>query len=155
MKDQDILITSLADKLSIEDNLITYAVSLDKRDWKELESLFDKNASAEYGSQELGLHYKCTSRQEIIKMCEDNLNGCGPTQHLFGNFRININGNIASSTCSAHIGHVGKEPNQKKYWEIWAEYHDCWTKKDGKWRINARRMIVTQEFGDSEKILGP
>ncbi|MDG2061016.1 MAG: nuclear transport factor 2 family protein [SAR86 cluster bacterium] len=145
----------LQDRIEIQETSIAYTFALDSRNWELLKNIFTEDATAIYGSDEIGLKISCSSRQEIIEMCQNSLNGCGPTQHLFSNFRINLNGNIASSVCYAQIGHVGKEPNQNEYWEIWAEYHDNWTKIDKGWRINDRKMIVTQEFGDREKVLGP
>ena len=88
-------------------------------------------------------------------MCKDNLNGCGPTQHLFGNFRIKINGNKAKSKCSAQVGHVGKSPNENETYEMWGEYQDKWKKKADGWKIIERRLIVLNEFGNRDKVLGP
>ena len=50
-------IITMMDKntLEIKDKLISYATSLDARDWVALNSVFDKSATAEYGSDSIGL----------------------------------------------------------------------------------------------------
>jgi hypothetical protein len=68
--------------LEIQDKLIRYATSLDSRNWDALNKVFDKSATAEYGSDSIGLKIKSSSRADIVKMCQSSLNGCGFTQHL-------------------------------------------------------------------------
>jgi hypothetical protein len=148
-------LVAIKDKNEIQETLILYTVAVDTRNWELLKNIFIKDAKALYGDEKIDLLIKCSSLKEITEMCKNSLNGCGPTQHLFGNFRINLNDMLASSICSAHIGHVGKEPNQSERWDIWAEYQDNWTKTVNGWRIKDRRMRVLQEFGDRKKVLSP
>ena len=75
--------------------------------------------------------------------------GCGE------NFRIKINGNKAKSKCSAQVGHVGKSPNKNETYEMWGVYQDKWKKKTDGWKIIERRLIVLNEFGNRDKVLGP
>ncbi len=151
----DSQIKFIFDRTEIQEKLVSYAIALDQRDWKELDKIFVNDAKAVYGDKEIGAEYKCNSREEIRQMCKDNLNGCGPTQHLFGNFRIKINGNKAKSKCSAQVGHVGKSPNENETYEMWGEYQDKWKKKADGWKIIERRLIVLNEFGNRDKVLGP
>ncbi len=145
----------ILDRIEIEEKLVAYAVALDQRNWEALNEIFIEEAKAVYGSKEIGLEIECNSREEIIEMCKNSLNGCGPTQHLFGNFRIQVSQDIAESKCSAQVGHVGKAPNQKETYEMWGEYQDKWEKINDSWRIVERRLIVLNEFGDRDKVLSP
>ena len=77
-----------SDYTLIKNLLIDYSVALDTRNWQLLDKVFHENAVASYGGEEIGVLFKSISRQEIISMCKQNLGGCGPTQHLLGNFRI-------------------------------------------------------------------
>ena len=141
--------------LKIQDKLISYATSLDNRDWDALTNIFDKSATAEYGSDSIGLIIKSSSRAEIINMCQSSLNGCGFTQHLLGNFIINIDDVNATSRCYVRVYHVGKEPNEKEFYEMFGEYVDQWKFLDNSWVIIHRKLIVNYEKGNREKVLAP
>ena len=139
----------------IKDKLISYATSLDTRDWVALNSIFDKSATAEYGSDSIGLKIKSSSRNEIVSMCKSSLNGCGFTQHLLGNFIINIDNENATSKCYVRVYHVGLEPNEKEFYEMFGEYIDDWRLIDNSWFIIHRKLIVNFEKGNREKVLAP
>ena len=141
--------------LEIKDKLISYATSLDTRDWVALNSVFDKSATAEYGSDSIGLKIKSSSRNEIVSMCKSSLNGCGFTQHLLGNFIINIDNENATSKCYVRVYHVGLEPNEKEFYEMFGEYIDDWRLIDNSWFIIHRKLIVNFEKGNREKVLAP
>ena len=143
--------------LEIKDKLISYATSLDTKDWVALNSVFDKSATAEYGSDSIGLKIKSSSRNEIVSMCKSSLNGCGFTQHLLGNFIININidNENATSKCYVRVYHVGLEPNEKEFYEMFGEYIDDWRLIDNSWFIIHRKLIVNFEKGNREKVLAP
>lgn len=152
-------IITMMDKntLEIKDKLISYATSLDTKDWVALNSVFDKSATAEYGSDSIGLKIKSSSRNEIVSMCKSSLNGCGFTQHLLGNFIININidNENATSKCYVRVYHVGLEPNEKEFYEMFGEYIDDWRLIDNSWFIIHRKLIVNFEKGNREKVLAP
>ena len=141
--------------LEIKDKLISYATSLDTKDWVALNSVFDKFATAEYGSDSIGLKIKSSSRNEIVSMCKSSLNGCGFTQHLLGNFIINIDNEHATSKCYARVYHAGLEPNEKEFYEMFGEYIDDWRLIDNSWFIIHRKLIVNFEKGNREKVLAP
>ena len=143
------------DEIEIIKKLIQYADSLDARNWSVLKSIFHENASAEYGNDSIGLKINSSSRDEIINMCKINLNGCGFTQHLLGNFKINISNNNATSACSARVYHVGKEPHQDEFYEMFGEYVDDWIKIDNSWLITSRKLLVKHEIGNRDKVLAP
>ena len=110
------IITIMDEYISqIKDKLISYATSLDTRDWVALNAVFDESATAEYGSDSIGLKIKSSSRKEIVNMCKSSLNGCGFTQHLLGNFIINIDNENATSKCYVRVYHAGLEPNEKEF----------------------------------------
>ena len=139
----------------IKDKLISYATSLDTRDWVALNAVFDESATAEYGSDSIGLKIKSSSRKEIVNMCKSSLNGCGFTQHLLGNFIINIDNENATSNCYVRVYHAGLEPNEKEFYEMFGEYIDDWKLIDNSWFIIHRKLVVNFEKGNREKVLAP
>ena len=143
------------DALEIQDKLISYATSLDRREWDALNKVFDKSATAEYGSDSIGLKIKSSSRADIVNMCQSSLNGCGFTQHLLGNFIINIDNKNATSRCYVRVYHAGLEPNEKEFYELFGEYIDDWRLIDNSWFIIHRKLIVNFEKGNRDKVLAP
>ncbi len=143
------------DKDKIKDKLIAYANSLDTRNWDILDNIFHKAATAEYGDDSIGLKINSSSRDEIINMCKSSLNGCGFTQHLLGNFKIEINGNEAASECYVRVYHIGQKPNENEYYEMFGEYIDEWKYINNSWFIIHRKLIVNYERGNRDKVLAP
>jgi 3-phenylpropionate/cinnamic acid dioxygenase small subunit len=141
------------DYKNIENLLISYAIALDSRNWNLLTTVFHENAIASYGSDQIGLLIESTSRDEIIDMCKKNAGGCGPTQHLLGNFRINTRHNNATSKCYVRAFHCGLEPNQNQSYEMLGEYQDEWKKYDDNWMIIKRKLRVDIEIGNRDKVL--
>ncbi|MDB9813674.1 nuclear transport factor 2 family protein [Gammaproteobacteria bacterium] len=146
-----------ADYKIIKNLLIDYAVALDARNWKSLDKIFHENAVATYGSEDIGILIKSSSRNEIIDMCKQNLNGCGPTQHLLANFRITTTPNSinANSSCYVRVLHIGISPNDNESYEMFGEYQDEWQKFNDQWMIVKRRLRVDFELGNRDKVLSP
>tara|TARA_B100000029_G_C17542110_1_gene947105 strand:+ start:1281 stop:1724 length:444 start_codon:yes stop_codon:yes gene_type:complete len=145
----------LDDYKEIERKLINYGIALDSRNWDKLNTIFSKDVSAVYGNEKIGMMIESQSRDEIINMCKASLGGCGTTQHLLGNFRIDITGETAESKCYVRAYHVGNIPNESEYYEMWGEYQDDWTKVNGEWLIIKRRLRVDNETGNRDKVLAP
>ena len=143
------------DVTEIKDKLIAYANSLDTRKWSTLKDIFHKEATAEYGDDSIGIKFNSSSRDEIINMCQSNLNGCGFTQHLLGNFKIEINKNSATSQCYVRVYHIGQKPNEEEFYEMFGEYIDEWKNINNSWCIIHRKLKVNYERGNRDKVLAP
>ena len=71
-----------ADRHAVIDVLNRYAEALDHRDWELLDEVFLADATADYGAGAL------EGRDAIVGSITDLLGGCGPSQHLLGNFQV-------------------------------------------------------------------
>jgi hypothetical protein len=87
-------------------------------------------------------------------MIRSMLGGCGPSQHLMGNFRISINGDLANCACYVQAAHAGRNENEEKTYEVWAEYRDKLERKESGWKIVERYMHIIKELG-ARDVLGP
>src|SRR5262245_62330686 len=94
--------TPADDRFAVIETLDRYAIALDARDWALLDRVFTSDATADYGD------YRCTGREQIRKLVQRMLGGCGPTQHMLGVYRIELAGDEASSTCAIRAHHVGR-----------------------------------------------
>jgi hypothetical protein len=146
-----------SDYTLIKNLLIDYSLALDTRNWQSLDKVFHENAVASYGGDEIGILFKSISRHEIIEMCKQNLGGCGPTQHLLGNFRIITASDSMSahSNCYVRVLHIGQSPNENESYEMFGEYQDEWKKFNDQWLIVKRKLRVDIELGNRDKVLSP
>ena len=143
------MIEELLHKQAIESVLIQYALACDSRDWLLLDQVFHPEVNVNYG-HEFTLH----NRDQVVTMIKSMLGGCGPTQHLLGNFKITVNGNQASCHCYVRAAHTGAGDKGELFYEVWAEYKDHLTLVDGQWLIDLREMVVHKEIGTRE-VLAP
>ena len=139
----------------IKAKLIQYAIALDARAWNHLNDIFHEDAVATYGNKDINFLIETKSRDEILQMCKDSLGGCGTTQHLLGNFRININAMEATSECYVRAYHIGLAANEHEFYEMYGEYQDKWKLFDGNWMIVKRNLRVDHESGNRDKVLAP
>lgn len=101
------------------------------------------DASADYGTGPL------TGRHDIVRSITDLLGGCGPSQHLLGNYQVLVNGDAARSTCRIRVFHVGAGPKAAlEPFECFGEYRDLLVRSAAGWRITHRQMVTTILRGD-------
>jgi SnoaL-like protein len=141
-------VTPALDHFAVIETLDRYAVALDTRDWSLLDRVFTPDATGDFAA------YRCASRDDIRKMIQNMLGGCGPTQHMLGVYRIEISGDEATSTCAIRAHHVGRGAEAQLEYECFGEYRDRLVRTTEGWRICHRAMRVTHETG-TRAILKP
>lgn len=134
---------SAAAEAAIQRLLIAYARALDYRDWPALQALFTDDVHAEYGGIEF-----VDGRDNLIAMIRRYLDGCGPTQHLLGNFCIAVEGGRAASACYVRGMHAGTGTRSGAVYDFWGEYRDQLVLTPGGWRIRQRVEQVFHHTGD-------
>jgi hypothetical protein len=141
-------VTLAEDRFAIIETLDRYGVALDAKDWGLLDRVFTPDATGDFVGR------RCASRDDIRKMIQSMLGGCGPTQHMLGLYRIEISGNEATSTCSIRAHHIGRGAEARLEYECFGEYRDRLVRTLEGWRIRHRDMRITHETG-SRAILKP
>ena len=139
----------LQDKEEIREVLNNYARGCDSRDWALFEHVFVEDVAFNYGNE-----YQATGRHKLVKLIQNSLTGCGPTQHLLGNFSIQVNGDSAQCRCYVRAFHVGRGERRGQLYEVWGEYRDGLQRRDGVWKIVERYFAITYEHG-SRDVLQP
>jgi 3-phenylpropionate/cinnamic acid dioxygenase small subunit len=137
------------DERAIEQILIRYALACDRRDWQLMNDVFLPDVVANYGGE-----YRIQGRDKVVGMIRSLLDGCGPTQHLLGNFRIVVEGDTASCECYVRAAHAGRGEQASLTYEVWAEYRDTLRRTDEGWRISERKMVVFHQTGDRSILKG-
>lgn len=129
------------DQVAIATALAALSRIFDTRAWDRLDEVLTPDVEA----------YGVRGRQAVI---DDNLRrylgGCGPTQHLLGNYEITVTGDEATSVTQARVYHQGAGERADRFWECLGEYHDAWVRTPAGWRMTRRTFDVRIAVGDME-----
>ena len=135
---------SCSDRQAITAILDRYATCLDNRDWSGLAEVFHPDATARYGVPFDG-------RPAIVESIRGFLGGCGPSQHLLGNYEIRMDGDEAEAVTKARVIHVGAgERARLTPYEAIGTYKDRLVRTPDGWRIIHREFDVHISVGDIE-----
>jgi hypothetical protein len=130
------------ERQAIVDVLNAYATCLDTRDWLGLNNVFHRQATGIYATTLAG-------RAAIVDSIRSFLGGCGPSQHLLGNYQISIDGDHAESATKARVLHVGAgERAGLVPYEAIGVYRDRHLRTADGWRIIHRHFDVDISIGD-------
>jgi hypothetical protein len=140
--------TEADDRFEIIATLDRYAECLDNRDWQGLADVFTEKIDMDF------VVWRATSLDEVRSQIRSFLGGCGPSQHLLGNYRIRLDGDRASSKCYCRVMHQGKGEHEGKSFESWIEYADELIRTPLGWRSQKRVARPQMNAGDVS-LLGP
>jgi ketosteroid isomerase-like protein len=129
------------DRAAVIDTVNRYATALDSRDWALLDEVFTPDAVGDYGRGEL------KGRDALRSMIRRMLDGSGPSQHLLGNHRVELDGDVARCTCQVRAFSAGRGAAAGRSYEILGEYRDRLVRTKGGWRISRREMTIHHEIG--------
>jgi len=127
--------------------LDAYAEALDRREWKILDEVFAPELEFDFGE------WSARSRGEAVQTIRTYLDVCGPTQHLLGNYRIDVSGETARSRVYVRAFHLGVGAAEGKTYEMGGEYRDELRLGEEGWRSFRRVGEVFWEIG-SRDVLG-
>jgi hypothetical protein len=136
------------DRFAIIEVVQRYATAADTRDWSLLDETFVPDVQGDFGE------FQPRDVEGVRALMRQHLDGCGPTQHLLSNFRIEIDGDEASCVCAVRAFHAGRAERSHLIYELIGEYRDRLVRTRKGWRIAARSMYIAHEWGHRE-ILGP
>jgi hypothetical protein len=140
--------TEADDRFGIIATLDRYAECLDTRDWKGLADVFTADVEMDFGV------WQATDLDGVRTNIRAFLDGCGPSQHLLGNYRIRLAGDRATSLCYCRVMHFGKGEHEGKSFESWIEYADDLVRGREGWRSRKRVARVQMNQGDASLLVG-
>lgn len=127
------------DWLAIVSQLNRFAELLDMRRWDALDQVVAEDAV-------------CYGERGIPALIENNLRvylgGCGPSQHLLGNYAIEVDGDAATSATKIRAFHVGLGERANRSFESIGVYRDRWRRTPSGWRMVERIFDVDVNVGD-------
>ena len=131
------------DRHQIIERLNLLASLLDHREWDRLGEVMTADVVA---YDEVGIDAVRANKLRAL------LGGCGPSQHLLGNYQIEVDGDEARSVCRIRVYHEGAGQRAHLFFEVFGEYHDTWVRTADGWRMATRRMDTTIALGDFETL---
>ncbi|MBW2274736.1 MAG: nuclear transport factor 2 family protein [Deltaproteobacteria bacterium] len=124
-----------------------YAEALDGRQWELLDRVFLPELDYDF------VAWRARSRAEAVERIREALDGCGPTQHLLGNYRVTVDGDSATSAVYVRAFHLGIGSAQGKTFEMGGEYRDEWVRSEEGW-LSARRSVKVLFVVGDPRVLG-
>ena len=134
---------NFSDHLEIQKVLNLYASALDKQNWSELEQVFTPDAVANF----IGIG-EFAALEAITGLVSSVLTQCASTQHLLGNYDIQVNGDEAQTTCYLAAMHAGLGDYASEVLTVWGEYSDKLVRTADGWRIVHRTLTSLHAQGD-------
>jgi len=130
--------TTLEDRLAITDLMTRYATAIDSRNWALLESCFTPDAEVHYPGA-APLH----GPTAVARFCEEALRPYRATQHLLGNYTVEVSGDVAATSVSLQATHVTPRSEGGGIFVLGGTYRDRVVRSDGQWRIAERTLTTT------------
>lgn len=128
----------IEDRTHLLERLADFASATDARDWSAIAALLTDDVVA----------YSATGPTAVVERMRAHLGGVGPTQHLLGNHRVRVDGDLARTFTYARVHHVGAGPKAGSFYECLGEYDDHWARTDTGWRISRRVFEIRVSLGD-------
>ena len=124
----------LADRLAVQDVMIRYATSCDRRDMDEYGACFTEDALITgFGASDFH------GRQAWVDYVAKALTRFTGTQHMLGNQRVWLDGDTAKLQTSVQATHfLADRPGTTL--TLFATYYDDLVKRNGVWEITKHRL---------------
>ncbi len=132
----------LRDKEEIVQLTNSYAHALDYREWDLLRGLFTEDVHTNFGGIEND------GVDAFVEMVKSFLGGCGPSQHLFSNHCVEVNGDEATAVFYGRVMHAGVDEQKDVLFDFWGEYRDELVRTPSGWRVRQRTQVPFNVTGD-------
>jgi ketosteroid isomerase-like protein len=131
------------DYCAILNLLHDYADAIDHKNWDKLASaIFTDDVDMDF------VTWQAHSPAEAVAHIRGFLDGCGPTQHLLGSYRVEIEGDEARVRHYVRAFHIGAGKWKGETYEMAGEYIDVLRRTEAGWRIAKRRGLMHYQLGN-------
>ncbi len=124
----------IADRLDIQDLLVTYAHAIDFRRWDDLDAVFTPDAFIDYSA----MGGAKGSYPEVKTFLRETLPIFSSYQHLLGASRITLDGDTATGVTPCHNPMVIGEGDSEHAFLCGLWYRDRFVRTPAGWRISER-----------------
>ena len=132
------------DRDAIIDLTTRFARAVDEHDWAAVANVFTPDVVIDYST---GAHIE--GPDAMVQLIRRVLDRAGPSQHLVGNFIVDLNGERARASCylRTFIAGAPDGPMAERGYENFAVYHDELLRTQAGWRVARRRADIVHERG--------
>jgi len=145
----DAKLQELCDVRDIIDVMNRYTTALDTRNWQMLKDTMAPDGSADFGNL-TGVGALDTP-QALVDLCRKSLQDVRATQHLQGNYVVEVNGDTAKASCYLQANHFQEGLPGGDVFVVWAKYRDDFVRTAGGWKIK-KRYLDTISAGGNQKL---
>lgn len=121
-----------------------YAGAIDAKDYAAIGTCFTEDALASYSSFSEPLE----GREAILAHMRKALEPLATTQHIFGNFIVDVDGDEARASCAIIAQHLGSGDASENYYLSGGQYSLRLQKPDGEWKIAWASAREVWSIGD-------
>ena len=136
----------LFDEKKIVNVMTAYTTALDTKDWDLLASCFTPDGDADFGN--LAGVGALASPQAVVELCRGALQNLQATQHLQGNFVVEVHGNTAQSSCYFQANHFLEGAPGGNVFVVWGKYRDRFVRTPDGWKIKHRNLDTISTGGN-------
>jgi ketosteroid isomerase-like protein len=125
----------LLDEREIEQVLVAYVRAIDRRDRGAIKAVYHPDATDDHGDF-VGLGVDFADHAIDV-----DLTHFAATSHLLSNITIDLRGNVAAVESYVLATHVTRREDSERLHIMAGRYLDRFQKREGEWRIAARRVV--------------
>jgi ketosteroid isomerase-like protein len=128
----------LQDAKEIVDVMNAYTTALDTQDWDLLASCFTPDGDADFGN--IAGVGALDTPQAVVDLCRGALQNLQATQHLQGNYVVEVDGDSATASCYLQANHFFEGAPGGSVFTVWGKYTDRFVRTDDGWKIKHRDL---------------
>lgn len=136
----------IADKQAITEQIYRYCRSVDRIDVPLGHGVFHEDSHADYGEN----FYRGPGRGVIDHICAVHVKGLLHHSHQVTNILIEVDGDRAGSEAYVTATLRTYEGDRLVQFMIWARYIDQWARREGRWAIVRRDMVI--DFDETREV---
>jgi hypothetical protein len=129
---------ALQDAKEIVDVMNAYTTALDTRDWDLLGSCFTPDGDADFGN--IAGVGALDTPQAVVDLCRGALQNLQATQHLQGNYVVDVDGDSAVASCYLQASHFMEGAPGGGVFTVWGKYTDRFVRTGDGWKIKHREL---------------
>ncbi len=125
----------LIDKQAIYEAMMQYCRGVDRCDEELMGSVYHDDADDHHGP------FNGKAREFVAMFVPQSRDGSSFTQHMIGNFTVELAGDLARSE-AYFVAYVGRVEDGVEYVDAFGgRYVDDWERRDGRWGVSAREVV--------------
>lgn len=129
--------TNAADRIAVQDVLLSYAAGVDERDFELYRSCFaDDVLVTGFGPDDYH------GAESWVTYVKGALSKYGPTQHMLGPMLATITGDSADTRSDVQALHCLTGDDEGKTMTLWATYKTQMQRIDGRWQIVRHELVA-------------